>query len=253
MLRCIAYSILLFLPSLLLAQGSAGSVASIETRSIVDMPTAGVLAKGDYAVNVYAFTENSVMVEWSAGILTNLNAGISFGGANITGTGEPVWQDLPGFHVRFRLVDESLRFPAVTLGASTQGRGLYFSGSKEFQVQSPGVFAAVSKSFRWLGTMALHGGIHYSFEPAPENRSINAYVGIEKSIGGPCSLHLEYNAGLSGEKTSTLEEAGLLNAALRCSLGRGFTIEVQAQDLLLHYRGAERITRTLAIEYIGRF
>lgn len=253
MLRSIVCSIFLFLPVLLLAQGSAGSVASIETRSIVDMPTAGVLAKGDYAVNIYAFTQSSVMIEWSAGILTNLNAGISFGGANIIGTEEPTWQDLPGFHIRFRLIDESLRFPAVTLGASTQGRGLYFSGSREFQVQSPGVFAAVSKSFRWLGTMALHGGVNYSFEAEPENRGINAYAGIEKSIGGPCSLHLEYNAGLSGEKASLLEEGGLLNAALRCSLGRGFTIELQAQDLLLHYRGAERITRTLAIEYVGRF
>jgi hypothetical protein len=253
MLRCIVYSIFLFLPGFLLAQGSAGSVASLETRSIVDMPTAGVLARGTYAVNVYAFTGNSVMVEWSAGILTNLNAGISFGGGNIIGTGEPTWQDLPGFHIRFRLIDETLRFPAVTLGASTQGRGVYFSGNREFQVQSPGVFAAVSKSFRWLGTMALHGGINYSFEPDAENRSINAYAGMEKSIGGPCSLHLEYNAGLSGEKTALLETGGLLNAALRCSLGRGFTIELQAQDLLLHYRDAERITRTLAIEYIGWF
>lgn len=253
MFRCIVYGILLFLPVVLRAQGSAGSVASIETRYIVDMPTAGVLAKGDYAVNVYAFTGNSVLVEWSAGILTSLNAGISFGGANITGTGEPVWQDLPGFHVRFRPIDESLHFPAITIGASTQGRGLYFPGSREFQVQSPGVFAAVSKSFRWLGTMALHGGVHYSFEPDPEQRGVNVYAGLEKSVGGPCSLHLEYNAGLSGAESSVIEEGGLLNAALRCSLGRGFTIEVQAQDLLLHYRNAERITRTLAIEYIGRF
>lgn len=240
------------MPIALLAQGSAGSSALVESRFIVDMPTAGVLAKGKYAINLYTFTDNSAMVEWSIAPLSNLNIGISFGGSHITGSGTPVWQDLPGFHIRFRPIDETHGFPAILLGASTQGRGIYTPEQKQFQVQSPGVFIVASKSFRWAGTMALHGGIHYSFELAPANRIINPYIGIEKSIGSPCSVHIEYNAGLYADHSPLITQEGLLNAAVRYSLGQGFTLELQLQDILMRYRQAQHITRTLAIEYTGK-
>lgn len=254
MLRTFLYSALLCLCySTAMSQGSAGSVASVETRYIVDMPTAGVLARGDYTLGLYVFGNNGAMAEFSAGVLTNLNIGISFGGSGVIGSGTPEWQDLPGFHVRFRPFDETRSFPAVLVGASTQGRGVYDSGSKEFQVQSPGVFVAASKSFRWLGTIAWHGGVNYSFEPDANDRSINAYIGFEKSVGSPFSVAMEYNAALYSESSALVESGGLLNAAVRCSFGRGFTLELQLQDLLQHYRNTDGITRTLAVEYIGRF
>jgi len=225
----------------------------VETRYIVDMPTAGVVAKGEYAIGLYAFGSNGVMAEFSAGLFTNLNAGISFGGTEILGSATPVWQELPGLHIRFRPFDETRNFPAVVIGASTQGRGAYSSAAKEFQVQSPGIFLAASKSFRWLGTLAWHGGLNYSFEPSPDERQLNAYLGFEKSIGNPISLTIEYNAALYGDSSPLVEKGGLLNAGIRCSFGRGFTLELQLQDLLQHYRTTDDITRTLAVEYIGRF
>lgn len=239
-------------PITLFAQGSAGSSASLESRFIVDMPTAGVLSKSKYAINLYAFANNGIVAEWSIAPLANLNIGASFGGTHITGAGTPVWQDLPGFHLRFRPIDETHSFPAILLGASTQGRGIYSPEHEQFQVQSPGVFAVASKSFRWAGTLALHGGIHYSFEPSPANRVVNPYIGIEKSIGSPCAIHLEYNAGLYAKHSPLVQEGGLLNAAVRYSLGQGFTLELQLQDILLHYRQAQHSTRTLAIEYVGK-
>ena len=254
MIRIFLFSTLLcLLHGIASAQGSAGSVASVETRYIVDMPTAGVVARGEYAVGLFAFADNGVLVEFGAGLLTNLNAGISFGGTQVIGGGTPVWQNLPGFHVRFRAIDETRVFPAILLGASTQGRGRFSEQTKEFQVQSPGVFLAVSKSFRWLGTVAWHGGVNYSFEAPPDARQINAYLGFEKSIGSPVSVNVEYNAALYGSRSALVEEGGLLNVALRCSFGRGFTLEFQVQDLLEHYRGSDGATRTLAVEYIGRF
>lgn len=243
---------LALIPVSLFAQGSAGSSALLESRYIVDMPTAGLLAKGKYAIHLYTFTQNSVMAEWSLAPLTGVNIGMSFGGSNIIGEGTPEWQHLPGLHLRLRPIDETQTFPALVLGVSTQGRGVYNTASKQFQVQSPGVFAAASKSFRWLGTMALHGGVHYSFELAPAKRVINPYIGIEKSVGSSCALHLEYNAGLYAENSPLLAQQGLLNAAVRYSFGQGFTLEFQLQDILQHYQNAQNSTRTLAIEYVGR-
>ncbi len=254
MARIFLYSVLLcLLQGTALAQGSAGSVASVETRSIVDMPTAGVVAKGQYAVGLFAFASNGLMAEFSAGIFTNFNAGISFGGTGVIGSNTPVWQKLPGVHVRFRPFDETRSFPAILIGVNTQGRGAYSEAAQEFQVQSPGVFLAISKSFRWLGTLAWHGGINYSFEPPADDRQINGYLGFEKSIGAALSVAVEYNAALQGRSSPLVEEGGLLNAGVRCSLGRGFTLELQFQDMLRHYRNTDDITRTLSVEYIGGF
>jgi hypothetical protein len=233
----------------LYAQSSAGEQAVSESRLIVDMPTAGVLQRGRFAVDGYAFGNSGVMAEFTISPFTNLQVGISYSGSGFLGNGNIVFQGLPGFHARFRAVDETLTVPAITAGFSSQGRG-EFSGGR-FLTHSPGIFITASKNFSFLGSLALHGGINYSFDPVLAERFPNAFVGIEKTIGSVVTIVIEYNPTLDDPRVRS--RGGLLNTALRVSTGRGFTFEVQMRDLFSNLPGAALPYRMARVEFVGTF
>lgn len=236
------------------AQSSAGDKAIYESRYIVDMPTAGVLAKGTFSIYTMMFQEGGLMAELYTAPFEDFNMGLSFGGSNVIGTGKATFQNLPGIHIKYRIIDETRGFPAITLGVITQGRGLFYTDNTRFQTMSPGVFAAVSKNFKWaLGSLALHGGLNYSFEPKPENRNINFYAGMEQSIGNVISLNLEFNSNLDDKNREITVNQGMLNAALRWSVAKGLTFELQARDLLKNSKRTEEINRIIGIEFISPF
>ncbi|MFY8000230.1 MAG: hypothetical protein ACOVSW_16665 [Candidatus Kapaibacteriota bacterium] len=231
------------------AQATAGEQAANESRYIVDMPTAGVLAKSRFAFDGYVFGNSGVMAEFTASPFTNLQLGISFGGSGFLGNNSIIFQSLPGFHARFRPLDETLTIPAVTVGFSSQGRGEYSGG--RFLTHSPGIFVSASKNFVLWGSLAVHGGINYSFDPVLSERFPNAYIGIEKTIGNIVSLSIEYNPTLDDPRVRS--RGGLLNTAIRVSTGRGFTVEVQVRDLFSNLPGATLPYRMARIEFIGAF
>ncbi len=239
--------------SCLSAQSSAGEGATLETRFIVDLPTAGVLPKLHHAISTHIFPEGGLMIEWSLAPFQDFNVGIAFGGTGLIGNGAIEWQKAPGLHARYRILNETQSLPALLLGFSSQGRGKYDSDSERFATQSPGIYAALSKSFEMLGRLDLHAGVNYSFEPSPDDRTANLYLGLNKSIGAIFSLAAEYNATFFDNYREMLDHRGLLNASARCALGKGFTLEFQVRDILSHFRDASNPTRTLTIEYSGSF
>ncbi len=249
---CTIAIVVLFQSSLqfsLHAQISAGEQAVVESRYIVDMPTAGVLARAKFSVDGYLFGDSGAMLEFNASPFTNLMLGLSFGGSGFLGNGGVSIQALPGFHARFRFFDETLTVPAITLGINTQGRGA-FSGGR-FETQSPGIFIAASKNFSFLGAFALHGGICYSLEQQGTERLPNAYIGFEKTIGSIVTLTAEYNPCIDDAPMRL--RGGLLNAGIRIGTGRGFTVEVQARDIFRHLRGATLPYRLVRVEFVGTF
>lgn len=251
--RTVLYAFVLILfafsSTQLQAQASAGEQAASESRYVVDMPTAGVLSRGRFAVDGYVFGNSGVLAEFTASPFTNLQLGLSFGGSGFLGNSNIVFQPLPGFHARFRALDETLTLPALTLGVSTQGRGEY--GGGRYLTHSPGIFVAASKNFSFLGSLALHGGINYSFDPILTERFPNAYIGIEKTIGSVVSLVIEYNPTLDDPRVRL--RGGLLNTAVRVSTGRGFTIEIQLRDVFNNLPGASQPYRMARVEFIGSF
>ncbi len=236
----------------LFSQGSAGSKAYYETRNLVDMPTAGVIPKGTFSVYGQGFSEGGLLCALDFAPFKNFNIGLSYSGSHLIGDGNMTVQGLPGVNMKFRFIDESLDFPAIAAGIDIQGRGHFSPEEKRFQTLSPGVFVAVSKYYKWfLGSISVHGGVNYSFEAPPEDRVPNFYLGFEHSIGSIASLNMEYNANIDDNNNKFLQKRGLLNAALRLTLTGGFTLELQARDLLQHYNGAGGMSRCLSIEYIG--
>lgn len=242
--------IIILLTSLSLSAGNAGNKANLESRYIVDMPTAGVTEKGNVSIYANAFTNGGLMMELTAGIFENFNMALSYSATNIIGSGDPVGPDYPGVHLKYRFLNERNYLPAFAIGVSTQGRGEWQREPGRFQTLSPGVYLAASKNFLWtLGNLALHGGLNYSFEPEPKNRSVNFYTGIEQSLGDSFALLLEFNSTLDDLNTEVNDKFGLLNIAIRWGISGGLTMELQLRDIIDTQDNIENATRFISFEY----
>jgi len=254
-LNPIYYIILIFAltPLSLLSEGSAGEDATYESRRIVDMPTAGVIPKGTFEVNAFLMQSGGLMTEFAASPFENFLLGISFGGSKIIGVSTPTFQDFPGVQIKYRVLDETKTIPAFALGLNSQGLGLYNDSLERYQTASPGVYLAASKSFKWpVGLIYVHGGINYSLEPEPDDRSVNFYFGAEQTIFKRISLSTEFNLNLE-DNSYFMENKGLLNFQVKWAASENLTVALMLRDAFANFRASESLVRFVNIEYISRF
>jgi hypothetical protein len=237
------------------SQGSAGATASIEPRYIVDMPTAGLIPRGSYSIDMDFFQEGGIMVRINAGILHSVSFGISYGASQVIGTRRIDPNPLPGVNIRFRILDETIIMPAILLGFDSQGKEAYIETYDRYTIKSPGFYVAVSKNYNFLGHMSVHGGVNYSLENKDGSAGINIYSGLEKSLGPDISFLLEYNLGLNDARADAVGRGrGYLNTGVRWSFGRGFTLGFDLKDLFKNQPGRHAFgNRTMYIEYVGFF
>jgi hypothetical protein len=252
-MKKIFFVLLSLLSNLIFAQGTAGDKAKFEYRTLIDMPTAGILEKGFVGVGTDILPDGVLIAKIEVGVFDNVSFGISYGGANIIGAGTPEWYKLPGVNLRVRITDETTLIPAIALGFDSQGKGEYFTEpANRYAIKSPGFYAAVSKNFGFLGFLSLHGTINYSLEKDDGDNFANLMAGIEKTLGPNLSLIMDYDFTLNDNTTKLFGEGrGYLNLGLRLSMGEGFTIGFDLRDLLDNKTWKPSTAdRSIKIEYI---
>ncbi len=238
------------------SQGAAGNSASFETQKIVDMPTAGMIAKGNYTVNTNIYTPGGIMVEFCAGLFKNFSMGVAFSGTGIIGRDDMSFQKIPGFNFKFRFIDEQKTIPAIAVGFNSQGHGAWMKSPERFETMSPGFFLAASKNFVWsLGDVAAHFGINYSVEPNADNKAVNFYIGAEQSIASNFAINLEYNFNRDEKNYKVLSSLGTLNTSFRYSITKGVTLELELRDLLQNRKSSDgaQLERRLNLEIVRAF
>jgi len=235
-----------------IGQGSAGSEGKIEPRYLVDIPTAGLLDQGSFAFDVNFFESGGVLLGLSAGVLDRLNFGISYGGTNIIGAEKPNWNKLPGVSIKFRLFDEADEMiPAIAIGFDSQGKEAYVDSLARYTIKSPGFFVVGSKNFSILGYLSIHGGFNLSLERGDGDNDLNAFLGVEKSVGNDISIMLEHNFGFNDSNHEALGKGrGYLNFGFRWSLGSGFTFGFDLKDIIRNQQDISIGNRTIRLEYV---
>jgi hypothetical protein len=246
------FCLLLFLPQFSLSQGTAGESAKYEYRTLVDVPTAGILEKGFVGVTSDIMPGGVFIGKIEVGVFDNISFGISYGGGNIIGAGTPDWYELPGVNFRFRLFNESVALPAITFGFDSQGKGAYFDSSGRYALKSPGFFGAVSKNFEFLGYLSLHSAVNYSLESKDGDNFINMFVGFEKTLGPNFSFLAEYDFAFNDNTTNLFGNGnGYMNVGIRWSLGEGLTLGLDLRDMLNNKKWSPSTAdRAVKIEYI---
>jgi hypothetical protein len=234
------------------AQGSAGSGAKLEPRTIVDLPTAGMLDRGAMGWDLEFYQDGGLLAGVSYGVFDWWSVGISYGGSGLVGSGTPVMNPLPGFEIRFRPLEENIALPAIVLGFSSQGRGAYMPASDRYTYKSPGFFATLSKNYMMLGFLSLHAGVNYSLERADGDRDMNVFFGADKTLLPFVSVVMEYNLALN-DNSSGSNGRGYLSAGLRCSFGGGATFGFFFKDMLKNSENVSFANRTASFEFIHLF
>lgn len=246
------FLVIFILAGLSFAQGSAGQNAKYEYRSLIDLPTAGVLEKGFVGVSLDLMPLGTVISKIEVGVFDNFSFGISYGGANILGSGSIKWYNLPGVNARVRVMNETTQMPALTIGFDSQGKGDYINSTNRYSIKSPGFFLAAAKNFEFLGYLSIHGVINYSLERDDNDKDMNLGIGVEKTIGERISVMAEYDFAINDNNSLSFGDgSGYLNFGARWTIGQGFTLGLNLRDLLDNKKlYSAKADRGLFIEYI---
>lgn len=236
------------------AQGSAGTSATIEPRGLIDVPTAGMLPQRNVGVDLNFFQAGGVLAGFSVAITDRILIGVSYGGTSLLGTLKESWNLRPGVNLKVRLLNETFFIPAIAVGFDSQGKEAYIDSLNRYTVKSLGFYAVGSKNYQVLGYFSIHGGLNYSLEQADNNRSVNIFCGVEKSVGPFATAVAEYNFNLNDDiRRDSGNEGGYLNVGIRVSIGSGYTLGFNFKDVSHSFSNISVGNRTIQIEYVSPF
>lgn len=219
----------------------AADLRSVSLRSqplrIVDLPTAGLLPRGAFRVEADVYSDGGLLLTLGVGFARYFSFGISYGGANVIGSDDPVMNPEPAVNLKARLIEETLVLPAVAIGFDSQGYGEYLDdeqryGEKRYLVKSRGIFAVASKNWELVGPLSLHGGINYSLENE-RDEDPTIFIGLIKSFGGFLDIRAEYDFAFNDNEGECrlIENRGYLNAAVVWHINENFSLSFEVRDI----------------------
>jgi hypothetical protein len=236
----------------------ADDVANLEMIYAVTQPSAGVLKRGQYRVGVRTYGDGGVLGEVSVGLFDRFMFGVSHGGNQLLGTGQPEGNSLPGVRVKYRLVEESWSLPAMTLGFDMQGLGPWDGSWDRYQYKAPGLFFAASRNFiSDYGRFGIHAGVNYNTVEVEDQRSLDGWAALDVSFNEQLALVLEYDLALddanNDDRFGQNTWWGYLNAGLRFTFAQALVLQLDVIDLLGNSQEAPGMNRMIKIVYVETF
>ncbi|MSR83316.1 MAG: hypothetical protein EXS58_10410 [Candidatus Latescibacteria bacterium] len=228
----------------------------VEPVRLIDCPTAGLVGKGHFGVDLRFFPQGGVLGQLNAGVLDRLSIGLSFGGEQIIGDQDVNWYPRVEPAIRYRVIEEGQALPALVLGYETHGYGTYRTG--RFQIKSKGVFLVASKNYTGpLGQFGVHGGLNLSRENSDMDGDLSGWVGLDKSINADLGLVGEYDLATNDNNHSVFGSGeGYLNLGTHWSVVPNLSLSLLLKNVLSN-GGDEmhkaRMSRELAVRYTEEF
>jgi len=225
--------------------------------TLIDMPTAGALEKGQYDFELRIFPEGGILAGFTVGLFNRLNFGVFYGGTKIIGNSPKIeWNDEPGVVIKYRLFEESFIFPALALGYSSQGYGGLVendsTGIKRYLIKSRGLYGAFSKNFvfKEKHDFSLHLGLNYNTAERDDDQGADLFCGFDFMLNEELSLIGEYDFALDDQQDKSFGQSkGYLNSAVRWTFAKHLLLQVNFKDILGNYRASDTVNRELMIVY----
>lgn len=225
-----------------------------QSLELIDCPTAGTLDRGSFKTALHSYENGGLLGTIQVGISDRIMFGISYGGSNIVGTGPVDWNPKVGVNVRYRIIDETYGMPAFGIGYDGQGRGAYNWDLDRFLEKSKGAYVVASKSFNFLGFLALHAGLNYSFEHEDGDKDLDGYVGLEKGINNDLSIFGEYDLAMNDNSVRSIGDGkGYLNAGFRWSFQGKLDINFVWKNILKNNGDRPYSSREIRLGYTEYF
>jgi len=240
------------------------SLSAYEMDMLIDVPTAGILQRGEASIFSEFYKDNGMLVGMRLGLFPRFVIGMSYGAENVVGNDKPDWHDRVEFHGKYRLLDESYSIPALAVGFDSQGHGRFYIEDEDgnelrrYDIKSKGFFAVASKNFELLGNLGTHLGCNYSLENTNDDRHLNIFAGIDKMLGDVMVATVEYDMALNDNGNwleSTMGnnidymEKGYLNAGLGIYFNSNLYLQLKFNDLLQNRGDTQSADRSLNLRY----
>jgi len=238
---------------LFLLATSGFSQRNVENRMLMDLPTAGTLERGSFAINLRMFSNGGLLGGVTVGLTPRFMFGISYGGENLIGEGSVNWNPDPGIQARLRLIDENFAMPAVTIGFNSQSYGAYNSTFNRYKTKSRGLFAVASKNYAFIYNLGLHGGINYSFETDDGDKDLNLFLGADLSFNREFRVMAEYDFARNDRRRDMQfgSGRGYLNAGFQWLFSNQLFLQFNLKNIFKN--GPESVTREIKIGYFEYF
>jgi opacity protein-like surface antigen len=233
---------------------------------VIDNPSAWTRLRGEYGASIGV---EPFVMRGEIGILDYLTVGVSYGGADVFGTGSPTMNPRPGFQAKFRITNGGPILPAISVGYDDQGHGKYYDFNPRYpgenrdydryQFKAKGFYLVFSQEIEVLGALGLHLGVSYNLIEDKDDDGVDVYGSLEKTLGPHLVLLGAYSLGLNDDDpdNSLGSGHGYLDAGVRWRVTENFNLEFRFTNLLenqLDTLGeAGGYARRLDLLYVGSF
>lgn len=247
--------------------GGAHTLYDIAPRKLIDMPTAGTLPRGTFQIGLRLYTDGGALGYTDIGLSSRFMLGIAYGGTRILSNTDPEWNPRIGFSLKFRVVDELEYFPAVAVGFTDQGYGIYRDDHigqsnrtyDRYTYKSRGFYAVASRSFyfyKW--TSGWHVGLNYSREyDGDGDKDLDFFGGFDATFNYNLAILMEYDAATNDDRGEYAGVSGrgrgYFNMSVKWLFTENLEIEIIAKDLLNNRRESTTFTREMRMLYIDSF
>ena len=235
---------------------TVSQVPKVQPRRLVDCPTAGLLPRASFDFDIRVYPEGGVIFGLDIGLMKSFMVGMSFGGENVIGEGEPDWNPRIEFAAKYRLINESWALPALVIGYDSQGDGAYDDSLDRYVYKSKGFYVVMSKGYV-MGEVpiAFHGGANYSLENDDKDKDISIFLGADLRFGDNLGVVAEYDLGTNDDKAEELfgQGYGYLNVGVQWIFSERLFLQFNLKNLLLNRKDVSTWGRGFRIVYFESF
>jgi hypothetical protein len=241
---------------------------------LIDLPTANILKGGALRTSLRLYEAGGALTYLSVGVSSKMMFGISFGGLHVIGDEQVNWNDYPGVNIGFRLVEEDLVLPAISIGYDWQGYGRYWKATDydstiqnqisngalkatdimldRYSVKSRGFYAVVSKGYQSLVRIGLHAGINISLEDSDGDTDPTIFMATDILLSRDLAFITEYDFATNDDAVRGSNNGkGYLNVGLKWAFTNFMSLEFDIKNLLATQDGDADVRRIVKFVYHG--
>lgn len=211
----------------------------------VDQPYPKAPEHGVFDIELRFGPEGAITGYFNIGIWDRVGLGLSYGGANLLGAGDPEFYTIPGVQIRLLALDEGFFYPGVQFGFDNQGYGDY---NERYDIRSKGLYCQIYKGF-YLSNLEIVPsiGVNYCLE---QDNNFDLFGGLKVQFGTFSAFLFEYspnfNDPVDGDK-------GYLNVGLRIIFYGEMFFELGLRDLLDNSPNDEQFNRMIKLGFEQSF
>jgi hypothetical protein len=230
--------------------------SNFQPRKLIDVPTAGLLPRGSFDFDIRIYPQGGVIFGIDVGLMKRFMIGMSYGGENIIGDGDPDWNPRIEFAAKFRLINESYVLPALAIGFDSQGIGAYNDSLDRYAYKSKGFYAVMSKNYLLAEVpVGFHVGTNYSLENKDKDKDMPLFFGGDIRLNENLGFVAEYDLGTNDDEDKALygQGYGFLNTGVQWIFSNRLQLEFIFKNMLLNRKDISSWGREFRITYFEMF